>query len=68
MAAYNYTGFASITWKDGRETIQFIDFAADTGTLRVWPEDDKIEDHEFLGQVRDHPAQHMHFLHTRNTK
>lgn len=63
MAAYNYTGWARIVWNDGRETVQFIDYAADTGTLRVWPEDNNAQDHEYLGQMRDHPAQHMRFLH-----
>ncbi len=43
MAKFNYTGFALIKWRDGSETIQFIDFAADTGTLQVWADDTSPE-------------------------
>jgi hypothetical protein len=65
MAAFNFTGYALITWREGPNTVQFIDYAADTGTLSVWPVDtnEVKQDREYLGQMRDHPAQHMHFLH-----
>lgn len=63
MATYHYTGRARIFWKDGRETVQFIDYAADTGTLRVWPEDETVEESEYLGQMKDHPADTIRFLH-----
>lgn len=67
MAAYNFTGYARIEWKDGTETVQFIDWAADRDTLSVWPVDtnEVKQDREYLGRMRDHPAQHMHFLHRR---
>lgn len=62
MAAFNYTGMAQITWACGKVTEKFIDYAADTGTLRVYPEDEKIQDSEYLGTMRDHPAKHIKFL------
>lgn len=64
MATFNYTGMARITWPDRDDTIQFIDYAADTGTLSVWPVDPNVEKREYLGQMRDHPASHIAFLHT----
>ena len=62
MAAFNYTGNARIVWKDKPATVQFIDYAADTGTLAVWP-DGEAPEAEFIGQMRDHPAVQIVFLH-----
>ena len=66
MASFNYTGFARFTWPDRDDTIQYIDYAADTGTLSVWPEDDTIENREYLGHIKDHPASHIKFMHGAN--
>lgn len=63
MAAFNYTGWADIQWKDGRVTTQFIDFAAARGTLQVWPEDDRSEYPEFRGHINEHPSDHIYFRH-----
>lgn len=65
MAAFDYTGFAKITWKDGTETRQFIDFAGERGTLAVWPINDAGDTPEYIGQMRDHPAKEIKFLHTQ---
>ena len=64
MAAFDFTGYARITWPDNTKTVQFIDFSAETGTLSVWPVDtnEVKQDREYLGQMRDHPAKHMEFL------
>ena len=61
MAGFNYTGWAVIQWQDDSKTVQFIDYAADTGTLSVWPADESIQDREYLGSMRDHPAKYMKF-------
>lgn len=64
MARYNYTGLAKIKWKDGSITEQFIDYAGDTGTLRVWPDtEDTYKDSEYIGHMRNHPAIEIRFLH-----
>jgi hypothetical protein len=63
MAAFDYTGWAIITWKDGRKTEQYIDYVSDRDILRVWPENDEIEEHEYLGSKRNHPADNIRFLH-----
>ncbi len=63
MAAFDYTGWADIKWKDGRVTSQFIDFDAARGILQVWPEDDKLQNPEFRGHIKDHPAEHLYFKH-----
>jgi len=61
MAAFDYKGHAYIHWPDGRITTQFICYWADTGTLRVWPENDEIEESEYLGHINDHPASRIEF-------
>jgi hypothetical protein len=63
MAMFKYTGWAMIIWKDKDHTRQYIDFCANTGTLRVWPDDNTIEEHEYLGQMKDHPADMITFSH-----
>jgi len=69
MATFDYTGFARIQWGDDKpETVQFIDYDADTGTLRVWPVDQSVQESEFLGEMRDHPAERIVFLHTAYVK
>ena len=63
MAMFDYTGKARIVWKDGTETVQFIDFAGHRGTLAVWSVKDDESKPEWIGQMKDHPAEHIFFLH-----
>lgn len=62
MAGFNYTGWAGIKWPDKKQTVQFIDYCAETGTLSVWPENDEMHEREYLGTMKDHPATHIQFF------
>jgi len=60
MATFNYTGNARIQWGNGKaDTVQFIDYAADTGTLSVWQGQD--EQPVYRGPIGDYPAAHIVF-------
>jgi hypothetical protein len=63
MAVFNYTGMARIVLAEGVATQQFIAYWADTGSLRVWPEDQSDEESEYLGHINEHPALRIQFLH-----
>ena len=63
MAAFVYLGMARIQWDETRATKQFIYSDPNTDTLEVWPEDETIEEPEYVGTMRHHPSQRIEFLH-----
>ena len=65
MAAFNYSGLATITWKDGTTTVQYVHYDADDGgEIYVWPVNSKDDDYyEYRGRMFDHPAEMIKFRH-----
>lgn len=61
MAAFDYRGFAEITWQTGEITTQYIEYVL--GTLMVWPEGDVVADCQYVGSMNEHPARRIKFLH-----
>ena len=75
MAAFSYTGNARIQWGHfASDSEHFIDYDAGRGTLRVYPLDSPSGSgpyplaawQEYIGTMKDHPAQHITFLHGSN--
>lgn len=63
MAAFNYSGFATITWED-KTTVQYVHYEASDSHIYVWPENSKSEDaYEYSGHIADYPAENIEFRH-----